>query len=97
MRLSDRIISKIKKSIIDSFGSCNVYLFGSRVDDTKRGGDIDLAIDTRLNKDQFREKKSKFIANLIKLDFDYKIDLVNLNTSDKLLLNEINNNKVKII
>ena len=40
MRLSGRIVKTIKKSIKESFGDVDAYLFGSRVDDMKAGGDI---------------------------------------------------------
>ena len=45
MRLSLTEIKAIIKSKNNSFGkSSKVYLFGSRVDDNKKGGDIDLYI-----------------------------------------------------
>ena len=36
MRLSNRIVDIIKKSVQNSFGDVDVYLFGSRVDDEKK-------------------------------------------------------------
>ncbi len=43
MRLSDFEIKSIKEVAKKNFGeSVKITLFGSRVDDTKRGGDIDL-------------------------------------------------------
>ncbi len=53
-------------------GAC-VYLFGSRVDDTKKGGDIDLLIlSHRLGRDDARAIKSR----LYDLIGEQKIDLV---------------------
>jgi predicted nucleotidyltransferase len=45
LRLSTQTIKHIKQTFKEVFGNGNIYLFGSRVDDTKRGGDIDLYID----------------------------------------------------
>ncbi len=96
MRLSEKIINLLQKNIIMSFGDVNIYLYGSRTDDTKKGGDIDLAIDTDLSRQDFRKKKSLFLANLIRLDFDYDVDVVNYNTNDKLLYNEIRQNNIRL-
>jgi len=96
MRLSKRVITILQDNIKKSFGNVNVYLFGSRTDDNKRGGDIDLAIDTNISKQEFRKKKSLLLTMLIKIDFDYKIDIVNFNTKDELLYNEIHQNSIKI-
>jgi predicted nucleotidyltransferase len=96
MRLSKKIVDILQDNIKKSFGEVNIYLFGSRTDDTKKGGDIDIAIDTNLSREDFRKKKSLFLANLIRLDFDYDIDVVNYNTNDELLYNEIRQNNIKL-
>jgi uncharacterized protein len=44
MRLKDFEIEAIKTIVAGRDPSARVYLFGSRADDTKRGGDIDLLI-----------------------------------------------------
>jgi predicted nucleotidyltransferase len=48
MRLSQEQTHLIKKAIERAFepDAC-VWLFGSRTDDTRRGGDIDLYVETR--------------------------------------------------
>lgn len=47
MRLTPEQIKVIKKAAIDTFGdTARIWLFGSMVDDQKRGGDIDLLIET---------------------------------------------------
>lgn len=47
MRLDDKTREIIKNEIVDQFGSkAVVRLFGSRVDDAQRGGDIDLFVET---------------------------------------------------
>ena len=44
MRLKDFEIRAIKEAVRSMDSKAKVYLFGSRVDDTKKGGDIDLLI-----------------------------------------------------
>jgi len=96
MRLSKRVINILQNNIKKSFGDVNIYLFGSRTDDSKRGGDIDLAIDTNLSQQEFRKKKSLLLSLLVRIDFDYKIDIVNFNTKDELLYNEIRQNNIRL-
>ncbi len=85
MRLGNLIISKIKKAVFKSFGDVEIYLFGSRIDNKKRGGDIDIAIKGNFSEEEFKEKKIKFFKELFLMDLDLKIDVVNYNTKDKLL------------
>jgi len=56
LRVSTKEISIIRKSIEAIFGDAVVYLFGSRLDDSKQGGDIDLYIIPQLNEDLFKKK-----------------------------------------
>ena len=44
MRLSDFEISSIRQTVHALDPDAGIYLFGSRADDLKRGGDIDLLI-----------------------------------------------------
>ena len=44
MRLSDKEIEIIQKSTKECLGKATVYLFGSRLSDVKKGGDIDLYV-----------------------------------------------------
>ncbi len=44
MRLTDNDKRAIKEAFFEIFEDGKIYLFGSRADDTKRGGDIDLYI-----------------------------------------------------
>ena len=47
MRLNSKEIQSIVRIAKEIYGEdVSVYLFGSRTDDTKRGGDIDLFIRT---------------------------------------------------
>ena len=51
------MIRIIKAAASYGFGESDIYLFGSRVDDDKRGGDIDIAIDTDLSGCTTKSKK----------------------------------------
>ena len=44
MRLSKEEIKVLKTTLYELDADASIYLFGSRTDDSKRGGDIDLLI-----------------------------------------------------
>ena len=44
MRLNEKEVSLIKSTLVAVFGDVKIYLFGSRVDESKKGGDIDLFV-----------------------------------------------------
>ena len=47
MRLSQAQIKAIKSAAAEIFGDeAEVWLFGSRADDSRRGGDVDLMVET---------------------------------------------------
>jgi predicted nucleotidyltransferase len=56
LRLSTREIKIIRSKVQAIFGEALVYLFGSRVDESKKGGDIDLYIISKVQDDLFRKK-----------------------------------------
>jgi len=63
IRLTNDEISIIKNIVSDVFKDAKVYLFGSRLDATKKGGDIDLYVDTK-DKNNLLEKKIKALSKL---------------------------------
>jgi predicted nucleotidyltransferase len=76
MRLSTFEITAIKQNAKNIFGdAAKVYLFGSRVDDSKKGGDIDLYVISE-NQDNLYEKKIKFLSALDMSLGEQKIDIV---------------------
>lgn len=75
MRLSNHYIEVIKKYFIHFFHKGNIYLFGSRVDDTLKGGDIDLYLEVEEHNDLFT-KKRKFLSRIKRELGEQKIDVV---------------------
>ena len=76
MRLQDFEISTIKSAASHIFGNgSKVVLFGSRVDDDLKGGDIDLYIQPS-DKNNLWEKKIAFLVQLKSILGDQKIDVV---------------------
>jgi len=77
MRLSDFQIKTIKRLAKHYFGQdATVFLFGSRTDDFKRGGDIDLFIKNGNEAALTLEAKIQYLAELKKQIGDQKIDVV---------------------
>jgi predicted nucleotidyltransferase len=75
MRVQQEQLDFLKHQILSRARNAKVYLFGSRADDTQKGGDVDILI--------LSEKKLSFIDKTrIKYAFyekygEQKIDLVN--------------------
>lgn len=77
MRLTNTQIQIIKSETKLVFGkTAHVYLFGSRVDDNKKGGDIDLLILTDITTQSQRTKVDLLHVNLILALGDQKIDIL---------------------
>ena len=57
-------------------GEAKVILFGSRVDDMQKGGDIDLYIETEDSSSSLLEKKLEFIYLLEEVFGEQKIDVI---------------------
>jgi len=78
-----RITEHEKNAIIDAVKSADpnaqVWLFGSRADDSKKGGDIDIAIFSKIiNKDVMQEiQLRRFICDRIG---EQKIDIITTNS-----------------
>ena len=74
MRLAKWEIEEIKKAAKLVFGeNVRVFLFGSRVDDNKKGGDIDLYV---ITDNPSYEKKTKFWIELQERLGEQKIDII---------------------
>ena len=84
MRLSRFEITQIKELARNHFGDhVKVYLFGSRTDDTKRGGDIDLLIQHKQAESLTLQAKVRFLAQLKQKIGEQKIDVVLDNSVSK--------------
>ena len=85
MRLSLFEVNSIiqLKNKIFGFDS-EVYLFGSRINNRAKGGDIDLYIKTN-NKTNLLDKKIKFIVNLEQTIGEQKIDVVFFKNNNRLI------------
>ncbi len=77
MRLRDDEIRIIREEVEHTFGpEAMVRLFGSRVDDTRRGGDIDLYIEAPGNERTWREQERRLRHALLTRLGDQRIDIV---------------------
>lgn len=67
----------MKESVWSRFGQdARVYLFGSRVDDSKRGGDIDLLVESSLDDDAAFRARLELLDALQSQLGDQKFDIV---------------------
>ena len=78
MRLTPNQIAAIHEAVAEVFGGgAQVWLFGSRVDDNKRGGDIDLLIRPQPgDNDQLLQRKIRLLGRLEQALGERKIDIV---------------------
>lgn len=78
MRLTDKEVTQIKKSMrqFPETANCKLFLFGSRLADNKRGGDIDLLL--LCPEDQFSELLAKKFLIKATLEFDLDDQRVDL-------------------
>ena len=73
MRLSAKEIKVLKDTLKSMSDEAKIYLFGSRVDDAKKGGDIDLlVVSNKLTKKDLRKLRIEFF----KYFGEQKIDIV---------------------
>ena len=75
MRVSQQQLSYVKKLCEEVAPESKLYLFGSRLDDKQKGGDIDLMI---LTKDKLSIKNKAYIRyGFFEQHGEQKLDLVN--------------------
>ena len=97
IRLSQKDIDIIKSTAIEVFGEdIDIYIFGSRVDPTRKGGDIDIMIEKDAEVDLSLELK--FLALLEKRGIERKVDIVvkTPNSKDHEIFKEAKEKGVKI-
>jgi len=74
MRISEKEIEIIKSNILKHINDAKIYLFGSRTNDLKRGGDIDIFVQTE---SKVSLKDELEILSDIEIDgIERKIDLL---------------------
>lgn len=78
MRLNKICQEAIKNTFLEIFGKGKIYLFGSRVNDAQKGGDIDLYIVPNhiLSASSRLENKNKFLLKLKDKIGEQKIDVI---------------------
>ena len=97
MRISSTTVAKLKRAIHLSFGKVPVYLFGSREDDNAVGGDIDIAIDSQLNREIFAQKRVLLKTELVKMGFtEISVDVVPYYPKDELLAQAIQKTAIRL-
>jgi len=65
MRLSEEEISTLKTALFKLSPQAKLYLFGSRIDDNRQGGDIDLlVVSDCLTKKDISGLRIEFFKNL---------------------------------
>lgn len=78
MRLTPEHQAAIRTAAADAFGEdVEVWLFGSRADDSRRGGDIDLLVRPGpATTDRLFERKIRMLTRLERLLGERKVDVV---------------------
>ena len=96
MRLTKEEVASINRAFKETFGEGKVYLFGSRVDDTQRGGDIDLYLVPAKKFDDERKRKIRFLIKLDEYIGEQKIDVILAKDRNRLIEREALQNGVEL-
>ena len=102
MRLNTEEINAIRNCVGEVFGpETPVWLFGSRVDDRQRGGDIDLFLETTLGIEERLRRRFRLLGQLQRLLGEQRIDLVLADPNDpqdsgRLVVREAKANGVRL-
>jgi len=88
IRLNSYEQKMIKKAFLETFEDGDIFLFGSRVDVTQRGGDIDLYLVPNTKFENERERKIKFLIKLDEYLGEQKIDVVLAKDKNRLIEQE---------
>jgi uncharacterized protein len=81
MRLTNQQRNLLKYTLLEIDPQAKIFLFGSRVDDAKTGGDIDVLIfSTCLDKKQLRQVKWRFYEKFGEQKIDFVLDSGKLDT-----------------
>jgi predicted nucleotidyltransferase len=94
MRLTKKEVEAIKRNFEKIFDG-DIYLFGSRVDSSKRGGDIDLYISSK-NRENLISKKIDFLIALKNEIGEQKIDVVFDKNQDRLIDRKAKNEGIRL-
>jgi len=87
MRLSEKEINTIKNLTSKFFKDVEIYIFGSRIDDNKKGGDIDIGL---VIKDKTNLIYNKLLLkSRLKQKLNKPIDLVIIKNNNSLIEKEI--------
>lgn len=77
MRLKSTELDMIHQSVVDLFsGHVDVWLFGSKVDDSALGGDIDIMIDSPHNVESPALQSARLSAGISRKMAGRKVDVV---------------------
>jgi len=76
MRLSQEQVAAIVQTFRQVFVHGSLMLFGSRVDDAKKGGDIDIYVEPAQSYEDVFARKVTFLVELKKRIGDQKVDVV---------------------
>lgn len=90
MRLSENEIEVLKSKLKELSSTAKIYLFGSRVEDNKKGGDIDILIlDDNLGKKEIREIRIEFFKKFGEQKLDIVLDKLSpVQPFTKIILNK---------
>lgn len=81
MRISTEQVELLKKNILTLLPNAVIYLFGSRVDNNKKGGDVDIMVLS--DRELLWKEKSLIKCKYFEKFGEQKIDIVSFSFEEK--------------